>query len=142
MELDSLYQWILSIVGGGGLGAAITYLFTLKSKVKTEDANAVIVQTKAEHEKLDLKQDKYEYLQETLDKYIRDYHDLEDNFRTKMREVRETIDVLTRENSRIISEKCNEIAALKSQVTYLKGIRCYKFTCMDRVKNNPDKSEQ
>lgn len=44
-------------------------------------------------------------------------------------------------NSQAISNKCNEIASLKSQVTYLKGLRCYNSVCSQRIKINPDKSE-
>lgn len=141
MTLDSLIDWLLPIVSGGGLGAMITYIFTFKSKKSLADAEAKTAQTKAEHDILDLRQDKYDYLQDTLDKYIKDYHELEQQFRDRMRELRDSMNEIIKENSRAVSEKCNEIAALKAQVTYLKGIRCYDFTCPKRVKENPDKSE-
>lgn len=137
--MDELYHWILTFLGSGGLGAAITYLLTLKSNQTKAEAEAEVAQINAEHEKLDLTQDKYEFLQSTLDKYVRDYHELESDFRKQLATIREHMDNLMRDHSKIIAEKCNEIASLKSQVTYLKGIRCYKFTCNQRIKNNPEK---
>ena len=134
-----LLEWSLAVIGRGGLGAAITYILTFKSKAAIANADAKIAQTKAEHEKLDLKQDRYDYLQETLDKYMKDYYALDEKFRNELDKVRDKINVITKTNSQAISEKCNEIAALKSQVTYLKGIRCYDFTCKKRIKENPDK---
>ena len=41
----------------------------------------------------------------------------------------DTLDKIAFEKSKAISDKCTEIAELKSKVTYLKGIRCYNFTC-------------
>lgn len=139
--MDPILQWILTTIGGGSLGAAITYIFTFKSRQKIAKAEAETAQVKADHERLDLKQDQYDYLQNMCDKYMRDYHELEAQFRKRGQELSESISKLTQENAKIISDKCTEIAALKSQVTYLKGIRCYNFTCTHRVKTNPDKSE-
>ena len=134
-----LTEWLLAILGSGGVGAAITYLLTFKSKAAIAKADATIAQTKAEHETLDLRQDRYDYLQETLDKYMRDYYALDERFRTEMNQVRDLISNITQNNAKTISEKCNEIAALKSQVAYLKGLRCYRSVCEQRIKDNPDK---
>lgn len=139
--METLYEQILHLIGGGSIGAIITYLFTLKSKVKREKAEAEILTVKSEHDRTDLQEDQFEFLQNKLDKYIRDYHELEETFRNKMRQLRDSIDNVAKENSLVISEKCNEIAALKSEITYLKGIRCYNFTCDKRIKVNPDKTE-
>ena len=72
---------------------------------------------------------------------MKDYHELESDFRRQIKDLREQMDKIMFENSQAISAKCNEIAALKSQVTYLKGLRCYNFTCTHRLRINPDKSE-
>lgn len=134
-----ILEWLLAIIGSGGIGAAITYILTFKSKAAIVNADAKIAQTKAEHEKLDLKQDRYDYLQETLDKYMKDYYALDERFRTELNQIRDTINKLTKDNAQAILEKCNEIAALKSQITYLKGLRCYRSVCNQRIKNNPEK---
>lgn len=134
-----ILEWLLAIIGSGGLGAAITYICTFKSKQKQANADAEVAVTKANHEKLDLAQDKYEYLSTTFDKYMKDYHELESDFRRQIKELREQMDKIMFENSKAISVKCNEIASLKSEVTYLKGLRCYDFICQKRIKLNPDK---
>jgi hypothetical protein len=36
MNLDSILEWGLAVIGGGGIGSAITYLGTYKSKKKIE----------------------------------------------------------------------------------------------------------
>lgn len=139
--MDSILEWILAVIGSGGIGAAITYICTFNSKRREATASAEVAETKADHEKLDLAQDKYEFLQKTFDKYMKDYHELESDFRRQIKDLREQMDKIMFENSQAISAKCNEIATLKSQVTYLKGLRCYNFTCTHRLKANPDKSE-
>ena len=135
-----LIEWALTIVGSGGIGAAITYLLTINSKRKQENAKAEDAEVEVAQKKENLHQDQYEYLQKTCDKYIKDYHELEGDFRKQMSEIRDQMDNLIMEKSKLISNKCNEIAELKSKVTYLKGIRCYNFTCPQRIKENPDKT--
>lgn len=135
-----LIEWALTIVGSGGVGAVITYLLTINSKRKQENAKAEDAEVEVAQKKENLHQDQYEYLQKTCDKYIKDYHELEGDFRKQMLEIRDQMDNLIMEKSKLISDKCNEIAELKSKVTYLKGIRCYNFTCPQRIKENPDKT--
>ena len=36
MTLDSILEWGLAVIGGGGIGSAITYLGTYKSKKRIE----------------------------------------------------------------------------------------------------------
>ena len=139
MELS--YDWLISLISGGSIGAAITYIATFKSKRRLAEADAKSAETKVVKDLDQLHKDNFDYLQETLDRYIKEYHNLEQNFRDKMRELRDNIDNLSKENSLIISSKCNEIASLKSEITYLKGIRCYNFLCDKRIKTNPDKPE-
>ena len=134
-----LLEWILPIIGSGGLGAAITYIFTFNSKKKQADAEAE--QSLVEHKKEDLKQDQYDFLQKTCDKYIKDYHELESDFRKQLQGLRGEIDKISFEKSKAIADKCTEIAELKSKVTYLKGIRCYNFTCQHRIKQNPEENK-
>lgn len=141
MNQSAFLEWLLAVVSSGGLGALLTYLVTFKSKKKQAEAEAEQQEIEVEQKKQDLKQDQYDYLQKTCDKYIKDYHELEGCFRKQISELREQINKIMLENSKAISDKCNEIAALKSEVTYLKGIRCYNFTCQNRIKINPDKTK-
>ena len=99
-------------------------------------AEAESTEVEVEHKKQDLKQDQYDFLQKTCDKYIKDYHTLENDFRKQLQTLRDEIDKISLEKSKAISDKCNEIAELKSKVTFLQGIRCYNFTCQNRIKNN------
>lgn len=139
---QSILEWALAVIGSGGIGAVITYICTFKSKKKQIEAEAESSMVYVEQKKTDLKQDQYDYLQKTCDKYIKDYHELEGDFRKQISELREQMDKIMLEKSQAISAKCNEIATLKSKVTYLKGIRCYNFTCKHRIMTNPDKTEE
>lgn len=139
---ETLLEWILPIIGSGGLGAAITYIFTFKSKRIQANAEAESSIVEAQHKREDLKQDQYDFLQKTCDKYIKDYHELESDFRKQLQSLRGEIDKVSFEKSKAIANKCAEIAELKSKVTYLKGIRCYNFTCQHRIKENPDKTDK
>ena len=136
--MQSIFDWALAIISSGSLGAAITYILTFKSKRLQAMAEAESTEVEVEHKKQDLKQDQYDFLQKTCDKYIKDYHTLENDFRKQLQTLRDEIDKISLEKSKAISDKCNEIAELKSKVTYLKGIRCYNFTCQHRIKNNPE----
>lgn len=136
--MQSFFDWALAIISSGSLGAAITYILTFKSKRIQAMAEAESTEVEVEHKKQDLKQDQYDFLQKTCDKYIKDYHTLENDFRKQLQTLRDEIDKISLEKSKAISDKCNEIAELKSKVTFLKGIRCYNFTCQNRIKNNTE----
>ena len=136
--MESLFDWALAIISSGSLGAAITYVLTFKSKRLQAMAEAESTEVEVEHKKQDLKQDQYDFLQKTCDKYIKDYHTLENDFRRQLQTLRDEIDKISLEKSKAISDKCNEIAELKSKVTFLQGIRCYNFTCQNRIKNNTE----
>lgn len=136
--MQSFFDWALAIISSGSLGAAITYILTFKSKRLQAMAEAESTEVEVEHKKQDLKQDQYDFLQKTCDKYIKDYHTLENDFRKQLQTLRDEIDKISLEKSKAISDKCNEIAKLKSKVTFLQGIRCYNFTCQNRIKNNTE----
>lgn len=136
--MQSLFDWALAIISSGSLGAAITYILTFKSKRIQAMAEAESTEVEVEHKKQDLKQDQYDFLQKTCDKYIKDYHTLENDFRKQLQVLRDEIDKISLEKSKAISDKCTEIAELKSKVTFLQGIRCYNFTCQNRIKNNTE----
>ena len=136
--MQSIFDWALAIISSGSLGAAITYILTFKSKRIQAMAEAESTEVEVEHKRQDLKQDQYDFLQKTCDKYIKDYHTLENDFRKQLQTLRDEIDKISLEKSKAISDKCNEIAELKSKVTFLQGIRCYNFTCQNRIKNNTE----
>ena len=136
--MQSFFDWALAIISSGSLGAAITYILTFKSKRLQAMAEAESTEVEVEHKKQDLKSDQYDFLQKTCDKYIKDYHTLENDFRKQLQTLRDEIDKISLEKSKAISDKCNEIAELKSKVTFLQGIRCYNFTCQNRIKNNTE----
>lgn len=140
--MNPILEWALAIVGSGGLGAVITYIFTFRSRQKQANAEADEAEINVEQKVFDLRHDQYEYLQQTCDKYIKDYHELEGDFRKQIVELREHMDKLMSEKSQAIAEKCTEIAGLKSKIAYLNGIRCYDFTCPKRIRINPDKFEE
>lgn len=136
--MQSFLEIALAVISSGGLGAAITYIFTFKAKKLQAEAEAESTEIEVEHKKQDLKQDQYDFLQKTCDKYIKDYHILENDFRKQLQVLRDEIDKISLEKSKAISDKCTEIAELKSKVTYLKGICCYNFTCQHRIKTNQE----
>ena len=136
--MQSFLEIALAIISSGGLGAAITYIFTFKAKKLQAEAEAESTEIEVEHKKQDLKQDQYDFLQKTCDKYIKDYHILENDFRKQLQVLRDEIDKVSLEKSKAISDKFTEIAELKSKVTYLKGICCYNFTCQHRIKTNQE----
>lgn len=137
---QTILEWILPIVGAGGLGSAITYMLTIKSKKRIVAAEAEGAELEAKHKKMDLQQDQCDYLQKQCDKYITDYHTLELEFRARVRDLQEQLTNIMVSNQREIQEKCVEIATLKSKITYLKGIRCHNFTCPNRIQEPPSKS--
>ena len=78
--MQSFLEIALAVISSGGLGAAITYIFTFKAKKLQAEAEAESTEIEVEHKKQDLKQDQYDFLQKTCDKYIKDYHTLENDF--------------------------------------------------------------
>lgn len=51
---DSILQWVLTIIGSGGLGAAVTYFINLKSNKRIKEAEADNAVIDVQHKKLDL----------------------------------------------------------------------------------------
>ena len=73
MDQSAVLEWALAVVGSGGIGAVLTYVCTFKSKRKQVEAEAESQVVEVEQKKQDLKQDQYDYLQKTCDKYIKDF---------------------------------------------------------------------
>lgn len=136
---QALFEWALAVLGSGGLGAIITYICTFKSRKKLATVEADSAEIDMEQKKTTLYQDQYQYLQELCDKYLKEYHELEATFKSQIVDIRTQIDTMMIEKSKIIQDKCVEIAELKSKVAYLNGIKCYDFTCPKRNLINPIK---
>lgn len=120
--LSTFLPNLLSFAGGGGLVGFVS----LKYEQKKSKAEAEKVQTAADHDRLDLHQDQYDYVNAQLSKIQQEYYDLASRYRETM-----TAHLLE------IDAKCNEIAELKSKLTYFKGLRCYQSDCPSRVKESP-----
>ncbi len=120
--ITTLLSHLLSFAGGGGIVGFVT----LQYEKKKSKAEAEKIQTAADHDRLDLHQDQYDYVNAQLSKIQQEYYDLASRYRETM-----TAHLLE------IDAKCNEIAELKSKLTYFKGLRCYQSDCPSRVKESP-----
>lgn len=113
----------------GGLNI-FQFIFLRATKQKYE-AEASKASTEAKHERIDLQQDQYDYVNAQLTKIQEEYYTLADRYRSTMSEHLKEID-----------GKCNEIAQLKSKLSYFKGLRCYRSACGNRMWENPDKNNE
>ena len=100
----------------GGLNI-FQFIFLRATKQKYE-AEASKAATEAKHERIDLQQDQYDYVNAQLTKIQEEYYTLADRYRSTMSQHLKEID-----------GKCNEIAQLKSKLSYFKGLRCYRSDC-------------
>lgn len=134
MDFNSIQDWALSLIGGGGIGAAITYLATFKSRTQIEKelAKQSIIETEDKYGTME--RDRFEAMYNQITEMAKDYNDLSDQFREYRRDAR------TRENEfdDKLRLKNNELASIKDQVHYLKRLRCYDLECPKRIKNNPN----
>lgn len=112
----------------GGLNI-FQFIFLRSTKQKYE-AEASKASTEAKHVCIDLYQDQYDYVNAQLTKIQEEYYALADRYRSTMSEHLKEID-----------SKCNEIAQLKSKLSYFKGLRCYSSACSNRMWENPDNKE-
>lgn len=74
---SALFQWIGSIIAGGGIGAAITYLFTFKSNKRMAEADASTHEEQAEQAKIEtenkigiMERDRYEAMYSQINKMM------------------------------------------------------------------------
>lgn len=133
MNLDTLLEWGLAVVGGGGIGSAITYLGTYKSKkrIEKELAKQEVIDTENKHGIME--RDRFESMYNQITKMAKDYGELSDQFRDYRNMVRSIED----EFDKKLNEKTSELAYLKDEINYLKRLRCYDFDCPNRIKNKP-----
>lgn len=100
---------------------------TQRDKLRAE---ADALTTDAHRKEIDLQQDQYDYLLEKLNTFQEQYFLLSKKMQDEMQA-----------HINAINEKCDEIAVLKSQVVYLKGLRCYRSDCSIRLAISSKKEE-
>lgn len=141
LMLENALQWIGSIIAGGGIGAAITYLATFKSNQRKAKAEASIHEEQAEQARIEsedrmgiMERDRYEAMYSQINKMMQDYNDLSDEFR----EFRKTAAEQERRFIRKAQDKYSKLAELKAEIKQLKKYSCYDFECPHRIKDNPN----
>lgn len=138
---SALFQWIGTIVASGGVGAAITYLTTLKSNKRMAQAEAAKQEERAEQEKIEtenkigiMERDRYEAMYSQINKMMQDYNDLSDEFR----EFRKHAAEQERKFIRKAQDRYSQLAELKAEIKQLKKYSCYDMECPHRIKDNPN----
>lgn len=137
MTLDSVLDWGLAVIGGGGIGSAITWLGTYKSRKKKEQEEAEQAEIATEDKHGMMERDRFEYMYQQITKMAKDYGELSDQFR----EYRKTARAIEDEFDAKIRERNNELAYMKDEIDYLKRLRCYNLDCPNRIKNKPENEE-
>ena len=138
---SALFQWIGSIIAGGGLGAVITYFATFKSNKRKATAEATVQEESAEQARVEtenkigiMERDRYEAMYSQINKMMQDYNDLSDEFR----EFRKQSSEQERKFIRKAQERYSQLTELKAEIRQLKNFVCYNSECPNRIKNNPD----
>lgn len=125
------------ILGSGGIGALFTTFYHAKTDKKLKDSEVVKSEKQIENMTATNERDKFESMYVQITKMMQDYNNLSDDYRT----YRQSATVKERNFQKKIDDKCQELASLRSQVQYLKGLRCYNTTCPHRIKTNPEKQK-
>ena len=138
---SALFQWLGSIIAGGGIGAAITYLVTFKSNKRKADAEATVSEETAEQARIEsenkigiMERDRYEAMYSQINKMMQDYNDLSDEFR----EFRKHAAEQEKKFIRKAQDKYSRLAELKAEIKTLKKYSCYDVECPNRIKDNPN----
>ena len=138
---SALFQWIGSIIAGGGIGAAITYFATFKSNKRKANAEATKQEELAKQSHIDsenklgiMERDRYEAMYSQINKMMQDYNDLSDEFR----EFRKTAAEQERKFIRKAQDRYSKLAELKAEIKQLKKYSCYDMECPNRIKDNPE----
>ena len=138
---SALFQYIGTVVASGGIGAAITYLATFKSRKRIAKAEAKQQEEIAKQSQIEsqdklgtMERDRYEAMYSQINKMMDDYNDLSDDYR-KYRK-----DALERERDFIkkAQDRYFQLAELKAHIKQLKHYSCYNEECPHRVKDNSE----
>ena len=133
MTLDNFLEWGLAVVGGGGIGSALTYLANYKSKNKIEKELAKQEEIDTLNKHGVMERDRFESMYEQITKMAKDYGDLSDQFN----DYRRTTRAIEDEFDQKLRERSRQLANLKDEVNHLKRLRCYNLDCPNRIKNKP-----
>ena len=133
MTLDNLLEWGLAVVGGGGIGSAITFLANYKSKKKIEKELAKQEEIDTLNKHGVMERDRFESMYEQITKMAKDYGELSDQFN----DYRRTTRAIEDEFDQKLRERSRQLANLKDEVNHLKRLRCYNLDCPNRIKNKP-----
>ena len=138
---SALFQWIGSVIAGGGIGAVITYFATFRSNKRKAVAEAVQQEESAEQSRVEtenkigiMERDRYEAMYSQINKMMQDYNDLSDEFR----EFRKSATEQERKFIRKAQERYSRLAELKAEIKQLKKYSCYDMDCPKRIKDNPE----
>lgn len=141
MFKNALFQWIGSIIAGGGIGAMITYFATFKSNKRKANAEADKQEEMAKQSHIEsenklgiMERDRYEAMYSQVNKMMQDYNDLSDEFR----EFRKHATEQERKFIRKAQDRYSQLAELKAEIKQLKKYSCYDFECPKRIKDNPN----
>jgi hypoxanthine phosphoribosyltransferase len=136
----TLFQWIGSLIAGGGLGAAVMYLVNFNSNKRKAKAEASMEEENAEQARVEtenkigiMERDRYEAMYSQINKMMQDYNDLSDEFR----EFRKQAAVQERKFIRKAQDRYSQLAELKAEIKQLKKYTCYDAECPNRIKDNP-----
>ena len=119
MTWDSILEWALPVIGGGGIGSAITYLGTYKSKKRIERELAEQEEIATETKHGIMERDRFEAMYDQITKMTLDYSELSDQFR----DYRKTARAIEEEFDQKLRERTSQLANLKDEVDYLKRLR-------------------
>lgn len=125
------------ILGSGGLSSFITWMIHLSANKKLKEAEVAQSESVVENLQDTNRKDKFESMYVQITKMMHDYNELSDDYRA----YRQVATVKERNFQKKVDDKCSELASLKSQIQYLKGLRCYDTTCPNRIKTNPEKQQ-
>jgi DNA repair exonuclease SbcCD ATPase subunit len=138
---NALFQWIGSIIAGGGIGAMITYFATFRSNKRKANAEADKQEEMAKQSHIEsesklgiMERDRYEAMYSQINKMMQDYNDLSDEFR----EFRKHATEQERKFIRKAQDRYSQLAELKAEIKQLKKYSCYDFECPKRIKDNPN----
>ena len=137
---SALFQWIGSIIAGGGLGAMITYFATFRSNKRKAMADATQHEEEAKQSHIEtenklgiMERDRYEAMYSQINKMMQDYNDLSDEFREFRKSAAEQERIFIRK----AQDRYSQLAELKAEIKQLKKYSCYDIECPHRIKDNP-----